>query len=93
MGMPWTLHNKDLFNHLRNHQQAIDYNKQVKWNYKVEKMLAIKKIILKAIVRGSDRRQKKMDSFWKFKISLEEKLEKVLSESVLRGIEDGGNNL
>lgn len=56
-------------------------------------MLAIKKIILKVIVRGSDRGQKKMDSFWKFKISLEERLEKALTESVPRGIEDGGNNL
>lgn len=41
-------------------------------------MLAIK-IILKVIVRGSERRQKKMDSFWKFKISLEERLEKALT--------------
>lgn len=34
-----------------------------------------------------------MDSFWKFKISLEEKLGKALTESVLRGAEDGRNNL
>lgn len=45
------------------------------------------------IMRGSDRRQKKMDSFWKFKISLKEGLEKALSGSVLRGIEDGESNL
>lgn len=56
-------------------------------------MLDIKKVILKAIMRGSDRRQKKMDSFWKFKISLEERLEKALTGSVLRGIEDGEGNL
>lgn len=56
-------------------------------------MLAIKKVILKVIVRGSDRRQKKMDSFWKFKISLEERLEKALTGSVLRGKEHGESNL
>lgn len=28
----------DLFNHLRNHHRAIGYNKQEKWNYKVEKI-------------------------------------------------------
>lgn len=53
-------------------------------------MLAIKKVILKVIMRRSDRRQRKMDSFWKFKISLEERLEK---GSLLRGIEDGESNL
>lgn len=46
-------------------------------------MLAIKKIILKVIMRGSDRRQRKTDSFLKFKISLEERLEQALTESVL----------
>lgn len=56
-------------------------------------MLDIKKVILKVIMRGSDRRQMKMDSFWKFKISLEERLEKALTGSVLRGIEDGESNL
>lgn len=38
MGMPLPLHNEDLFNHLRNHQQAMVYNIQVKWNFKVEKI-------------------------------------------------------
>lgn len=56
-------------------------------------MLDIKKVVLKVIVRGSDRRQKKMDSFWKLKISLEERLDKALAGSVLRGIEDGESNL
>lgn len=56
-------------------------------------MLDIKKVILKVIMRGSNRRQKKMDSFWKFKISLEERLEKALTGSVLRGIEDEESNL
>lgn len=56
-------------------------------------MLDIKKVVLKVIVRGSDRRQKKMDSFWKFKISLEERLDKALAGSVLRGIEDRESNL
>lgn len=56
-------------------------------------MLAIKKFILKAVMRGSGRRQRKPDSFWKFRISLEEGLEKVLTELVLRGMGSGGNNL
>lgn len=43
-------------------------------------MMLIKKIILKVIMRGSDRRQSNPDSFWKFKISLEERLEKAFTE-------------
>lgn len=34
-----------------------------------------------------------MDSFWKFKISLKERLEKALTGSVLRRIEDEEGNL
>jgi len=52
----------------------------IKWK---KNMLAIKKIILKVIVRGSDRRERKPNLFWKFKINLEERLEKASTESVL----------
>lgn len=56
-------------------------------------MLAINKFILKVVMRGNGRRQRKPDSFWKFRISLEEGLEEALTELVLRGMESGGNNL